>query len=84
MDIILWIVMGLVAGWLASVVMKTNATQGAGMDILFGIIGAVVGGFLFNLLGQPGVSGFNVYSLIVATIGAVVTIWLERTIRARA
>lgn len=78
MNFLLWIVLGLIAGWIASVIMKTS--NGALMDIIFGVIGAVVGGFIMNLFGAPGVTGFNVYSLIVAIIGAVVLIWLGRLI----
>lgn len=81
MDLLAWLVIGLVAGWLASVIMKTNASQGFLMDIVFGIIGAFVGGFLMNLFGQSGVTGLNIYSLIVATIGAIVVIWLSRRFR---
>ena len=78
MSFLLWIILGLVAGWLASVVMKTDASQGAIMDIVLGVIGAVVGGFVMNFFGQAGVTGFNIYSLIVATVGAVILIWLGR------
>lgn len=78
MNLISWVILGLIAGWLASVVMKSN--QGPLMDIVVGIIGAVIGGFLVSLFGQTGVTGFNIYSLIVATIGAIVLIWLRRTI----
>jgi uncharacterized membrane protein YeaQ/YmgE (transglycosylase-associated protein family) len=58
--------------------MKTNSSQGTIMDIVLGVVGAVVGGFLMGLVGQPGVTGFNVYSLVVAVIGAVVVIFLGR------
>jgi uncharacterized membrane protein YeaQ/YmgE (transglycosylase-associated protein family) len=81
MNFILWILLGLIAGWLASVIMKTNTSQGTLMDIIFGILGAVVGGFVMNFFGQAGVTGFNVYSLIVATLGAIVLIWLGRLVR---
>jgi uncharacterized membrane protein YeaQ/YmgE (transglycosylase-associated protein family) len=76
MNILLWIIVGLIAGWLASIVMKTNTTQGPLVDIVLGILGAIVGGFAANLLGAPGVTGFNVWSVVVATLGAVVLIWL--------
>ena len=59
--------------------MKTDA--GAMMDILMGIVGAVVGGFLMNLLGQSGVTGFNLYSMIVAVVGAIVVIGIGRALR---
>lgn len=78
MNFLLWIILGLAAGWLASVVMKTNQAQGALMDIVLGVVGALVGGFAMSLLGQPGVTGFNIYSLFVATLGAVVLIWVGR------
>lgn len=76
MTLFTWIVLGLLAGWGASIVMRNN--QGTLTDIVLGVVGAVVGGILMNLLGQPGVSGFNFYSLMVATLGAVVLIWFGR------
>lgn len=81
MNILLWILFGAIAGWIASVIMRTNASQGIFMDILLGIIGGVLGGFLMNLIGEPGVTGFNVYSLLVAIVGAVILIWLGRLLR---
>ena len=81
MGIILWIILGAVAGWIASVIMKTDSSQGFLEDLLLGVVGAVVGGFLFGLLGQSGVTGFNIYSLIVAVVGASVLIYLGRLIR---
>jgi uncharacterized membrane protein YeaQ/YmgE (transglycosylase-associated protein family) len=78
MNFLLWIILGLAAGWLASVVMKTNQSQGALMDIILGVVGALIGGFAMNIIGQPGVTGFNIYSLFVATLGAVVLIWVGR------
>lgn len=81
MGIILWIVFGAVAGWVASLVMKTDSSQGTVKDILLGIIGAVVGGFLMGLVGQPGISGFDIRSLIVAIIGASVVIYVGRLIK---
>ncbi len=81
MNYLLWIILGLVSGWIASVIMKTNSQQGMLLDIVLGIIGAVVGGMIFNLFGAPGVTGLNLYSLLVATFGAVVLIWLGRVVR---
>jgi len=83
MGIILWIIFGAIAGWIASVVMKTDSSQGTMTDIIMGIIGAIVGGFLMGLVGQSGVTGFNLYSLIVAVIGAVVVIYVGRMLRNR-
>ena len=83
MGIILLIIFGSLAGWIASVIMKTDSGQGTGMDIIMGIVGAVVGGFLMGLVGQSGVDGFNFYSLLVAVIGAVAVIYVGRLIRNR-
>lgn len=80
MNIILWIILGALAGWIASLVMKTDAQQGFLADIVLGIIGALVGGFLMNLIGEPGVTGFNIYSVIVSVIGAIVIIFAGRTL----
>jgi uncharacterized membrane protein YeaQ/YmgE (transglycosylase-associated protein family) len=81
MNLLLFIILGAISGWLASVIMKTDYAQGTLGDIVLGIVGALVGGFLFNLLGSPGVTGFNLYSLIVSVIGAVVIIYLGRMFR---
>lgn len=80
MEIIIWIVLGGLAGWIASVVMKTNDQQGLVGDILLGIFGALLGGFLMNFLGQPGVSGLNLYSILVAIVGSILLIGLKRVI----
>lgn len=76
MGLVFLLVLGLLAGWLASLIMKTD--HGTLLDMLLGVIGSFVGGFLFNVFGQPGVTGFNVYSLVVATVGAVVLIFIGR------
>ena len=81
MGIILWIIFGAIAGWIASVIMKTNSSQGTMKDIIMGIVGAVVGGYLMGLVGQSGVTGFNLYSLGVAVIGAIVVIYIGRMLR---
>lgn len=76
MGILLWIVFGAIAGWLASVLMKSDS--GLLWDIVLGIVGAAIGGFVMNLFGQPSVTGFNIYSLFVAIVGAVILIWIGR------
>ncbi len=81
MEIIAYLILGGVAGWIASLVMGTDASQGILLNIVVGVIGAVVGGFLFNAFGTAGVTGFNLYSLIVATIGAIVSLWVVRLVR---
>ncbi len=73
-----WLIIGALAGWLASIVMHTNGSQGLLMDVIVGIIGAFIGGFLFSVIGAPGVTGFNVWSLFVAFIGAIVLLGLLR------
>ena len=80
MGIIAWIVLGLAAGWIASLLMNTNAQQGMFMDIVLGIVGALIGGFAFSLLGGTGITGFNFYSLAVAVLGAVGLIGLRRAV----
>lgn len=81
MDILLWILFGGISGWITSLIMKTDMNQGTLEDVVLGIVGAVVGGFLFNTFGAPGVTGFNLYSLVVAVIGAVVIILVGRILR---
>ena len=78
MNIILWVILGAVAGWIADMIMKSD--HGVIEDVILGVVGAFVGGFILNFLGQSGVTGFNIYSLIVAVIGAVVLIFLGRLI----
>jgi len=79
MDIIIWIVFGGLVGWVASMVMGTGG--GLLWDIGVGIVGAVIGGFIMNLLGQSGVGGFNLYSFLVAVLGACVLIAIVRAMR---
>jgi uncharacterized membrane protein YeaQ/YmgE (transglycosylase-associated protein family) len=82
MSIIAWIVLGLIAGFIGSkLVNKTG--EGFFLDIALGIVGAVIGGWLFNLFGMQGVTGLNIYSLIVAVIGAVVFLLVYHAIRRR-
>lgn len=72
MGIISWIIIGALAGWLASMITGNNDKMGAGKNILVGIIGAFIGGFVMNLIGGTGITGFNVWSLVVAIIGSVI------------
>lgn len=76
MGIIWWIILGAIAGWLASLIMRTN--QGILLDIVVGIVGAMIGGFVFRLFGGAGVTGFNPYSLLVALVGAVILLWIVK------
>jgi uncharacterized membrane protein YeaQ/YmgE (transglycosylase-associated protein family) len=82
MSILAWIVLGLIAGFIASMMVNK---RGSGMllDIVLGVVGAVVGGFLFNTFGAVGVTGFNIYSLLVAVVGAVVVLFIYHAIAGR-
>ncbi len=82
MSIIAWLIMVLVAGFIASK-LYAGSGQGIVIDIVLGIVGAVVGGFLFNMLGGAGVTGFNLYSMFVAVIGAVVVLWIYHAVTGR-
>ncbi|MDO9335899.1 MAG: GlsB/YeaQ/YmgE family stress response membrane protein [Caulobacteraceae bacterium] len=73
MSILAWIVLGIVAGFIASKLINKTGS-GLVMDLVLGVVGAVVGGWLFNQFGSAGVTGFNLYSLFVAVIGAVVVL----------
>lgn len=79
MSILIWIIFGALVGWIASAVMGSGG--GLVWDVIVGIIGAVLGGWLMSLLGKGGVSGFNLYSFLVALLGAVVLIAIVRAIR---
>lgn len=79
MGILLWIVFGALAGWIASMLMGSSG--GLLMDVVVGIIGAVVGGLIMTTLGEGGVNGFNLYSFAVAILGACTFIALLRAIR---
>ncbi len=82
MNILLWIVFGALVGWIASKIMNTDAQQGPVMNIVVGIVGAFLGGWLFQQFGSGAdVTGFNLTSFIVALVGAVVLIWIVKLIR---
>jgi uncharacterized membrane protein YeaQ/YmgE (transglycosylase-associated protein family) len=72
MGILSWIIIGGIAGWLASILTGNNRKMGIGSNIIVGILGGFLGGFIFNILGGIGVTGFNLWSLLVSFIGAVV------------
>lgn len=81
--IITWVVVGGLAGWVASIITKTDASQGLLGNIVAGIVGALVGGFLVGLLGGEGFTGFNVWSFLVALLGAVVVLAVWKAITGR-
>jgi uncharacterized membrane protein YeaQ/YmgE (transglycosylase-associated protein family) len=81
MNFILWIVFGALAGWIASMIMGANARMGALANIVVGIVGAIIGGLIMNAFGAQGVTGFNLPSMLVAIIGAVVLLFLVGLVR---
>ena len=80
MSFLAWIVLGLIAGFIGSKIVNKQG-EGLILDIVLGIVGAVVGGWLFNRFGASGVTGVNLYSLLVAVVGAVVVLLIYHGIR---
>jgi uncharacterized membrane protein YeaQ/YmgE (transglycosylase-associated protein family) len=80
MGLLAWIIFGALAGWIASMFTGNNAEQGALGNIFFGIIGAFVGGFIVQVLGGNGLTGFNVYSMLVAIGGAIVVLTVKNSL----
>jgi uncharacterized membrane protein YeaQ/YmgE (transglycosylase-associated protein family) len=83
MGIIAWIVVGLIAGALAKFILPGDDPGGIIVTILIGIVGAFVGGFVFSLFGGAGVSGFNIWSILVATVGAIILLLIYRLVAGR-
>ena len=83
MSMLAWIVLGLVAGFIGSKLVNKRV-EGLILDILLGVVGAIAGGFVFNALGAPGVSGLNLYSLFVAVVGSVLLLVLYHAVFRRA
>ncbi len=83
MSIVAWIILGLIAGFIGSKIVNKSG-EGVLLDIILGIIGAVVGGWLFSAFGAHGVTGLNIYSLIVAVIGAIIVLLIYHAVRRRA
>ena len=83
-NLVLWLIFGALAGWIASMIMKKNSQMGAGSNILFGILGSLVGGFLASLLGLGGVNGFNIGSFLIAVIGACILLWIVNAVKHKA
>ena len=80
MSIIGWIILGLIAGFIASKIVNREG-EGFFLDIILGIVGALVGGWLFEFFGKTGVTGFNLYSMFVAIIGAIVVLVVYHAVR---
>ncbi len=81
MGLIGWLVLGALAGWIASMFTGDNRRMGLAANIIVGVIGSSIGGFVFNLLGGHGVTGLNLWSLIVAVLGSVILLAIVNAIR---
>jgi uncharacterized membrane protein YeaQ/YmgE (transglycosylase-associated protein family) len=82
MSIVSWVLLGLIAGFIGSKLVNSQG-QGLWLDIVLGIVGAIVGGFLFSIFGAEGITGFNIYSMIVAIVGSVVVLWIYHALVGR-
>jgi uncharacterized membrane protein YeaQ/YmgE (transglycosylase-associated protein family) len=82
MSVLAWVVLGLIAGFVASNIL-TRSGQGLLLDLVLGVVGAVVGGFLFTATGATGITGFNLYSMLVAIVGAIVVLWAYHALSGR-
>ena len=80
MGIISWIIVGALAGWLASKMMNTDASMGAIANIVVGIVGALIGGFVMNFFSKTGVDGINLYSIFVAFLGSIILLAILKAI----
>lgn len=81
MGFIAWIIVGIIAGWLAEQIMKTD--MGLLMNLVVGVVGALIGGFLMGLVGLSGPDDGFIWSIVVATLGAVLLLWAVNKFRAR-
>lgn len=72
-----WIIIGAIAGWFASRLAGSKKQRGCVFNIILGIIGALIGGYVFNYFGKSGVTGINIYSIFVATVGAVILLFVS-------
>ena len=82
MSIVGWIILGLIAGFIASKIVNRTG-QGFFLDIVLGIVGVIVGGFIFSALGGSGITGFNLYSMIVAIVGAIIVLVIYHAVVGR-
>jgi uncharacterized membrane protein YeaQ/YmgE (transglycosylase-associated protein family) len=82
MSIIAWIILGLIAGYIGSKIIDREG-KGLWLNMALGIVGAIVGGLIFNVFGGSGVTGVNIYSIIVAIIGSVVVLWIYHALSGR-
>lgn len=80
MSIIAWLVLGLISGFIGSKIVNKRG-EGVLVDIVVGVLGAFVGGFLFNLIGASGVTGLNLWSIVVAGVGSIVLLLIFHAVR---
>ncbi len=80
MGILSWVIFGGLAGWVASMIAGTNAKMGIPANIVVGVLGAVIGGWIFNFFGGYGITGFNLYSFGVALVGATVLLFVAKSV----
>ena len=76
MGIIAWVILGALSGWIASIIMDKNASMGAIANIITGIVGAFIGGIVFNFIGPEKVTGLNLHSILVSVVGACILLWI--------
>ena len=82
MGILSWIILGLIAGFIASKIVDARG-QGVMLDIVLGIVGAIVGGFVFSAFGAEGITGLNLYSMLIAIVGSVIVLWVYHAVAGR-
>jgi uncharacterized membrane protein YeaQ/YmgE (transglycosylase-associated protein family) len=80
MSVFAWIILGLIAGFIGSKIVNKRG-EGLILDLVLGIVGAIAGGWLFNLFGASGVTGLNLYSLLVAVVGAIAVLVVYHAVR---
>jgi len=81
MGFLAWLILGALAGWIASIIMGKNSEMGAFANIIVGIVGAFIGGFVFDFFGSVGTTGFNLWSIIVAVIGSCILLFIVNKIK---
>jgi uncharacterized membrane protein YeaQ/YmgE (transglycosylase-associated protein family) len=82
MSFLVWIILGLVAGYIASQIVDREG-KGLWLNLALGVVGAIVGGVIFSALGGVGITGINLYSLIVAVVGSIAVLWIYNAVRGR-
>ena len=80
-NILLWILFGALVGWVASLIMDTDKEQGAVLNVVVGVVGALIGGFIMNVFGAQDITGFNWYTFFVSLLGAVVLLGIVKLVR---